>query len=100
MPDLELFELLLFNAIPRIDVKPLAKRLLAEFGGLGSVVAASQHRLLEVEGATEKVYLQLRIAGALASRLAQARVMHRDVLSSWEALITYCRTAMAHRATE
>ena len=62
MPEYELLELLLFNAIERIDVKPLAKRLLATFGDLNGVVAAPQQRLLRVDGATEKVFLQLRIA--------------------------------------
>ncbi|WP_306115154.1 MULTISPECIES: DNA repair protein RadC [unclassified Roseovarius] len=100
MPEYELLELLLFNAIERIDVKPLAKRLLAAFGDLNGVVAASEHRLLQVEGATPKVYLQLRIAEAFAHRMGQAKVLQREVVSSWDDLITYCRTSMAHRDTE
>ena len=100
MPEYELLELLLFNAIPKIDVKPLAKRLLAEFGDLNGVIAASEHRILQVEGADRWVYLQLRVVDAFAQRMAQARVMQREVLSSWDALIAYCRTCMAHRETE
>ena len=83
-----------------IDVKPLAKSLLATFGDLNGVVAASKHRLLQVPGITDKVYLQLRIAEAFAHRMARAKVMERSVISSWEALIDYCRTVMAHRDTE
>lgn len=100
MPEYELLELLLFNAIPRIDVKPLAKRLLATFGDLNGVVAASEHQLLKVEGTTDKVFLQLRIAEAFAQRMARAKVLERNVLASWDALIDYCRTTMAHRQTE
>ncbi|MEY8827469.1 DNA repair protein RadC [Sedimentitalea sp. XS_ASV28] len=100
MPEYEILELLLFNAIPRIDVKPLAKRLLAAFGDLNGVVAASEHRLLQVEGATDRVYLQLRIAEAFAQRMARAKVLDRCVLTSWDDLIDYCRTSMAHRETE
>ncbi len=100
MPDYELLELLLFNAIPRIDVKPLAKRLLATFGDLPGVLAASEHRVLQVEGADRWVWLQLRLAEAFAQRLGQARVLNRDVIATWDHLIAYCRTAMAHRETE
>lgn len=100
MPEYEILELLLFNAIERIDVKPLAKRLLAEFGDLNGVVAASEHRLLKVDGATTKVYLQLRIAEAFAQRMGQAKILKREVVTSWDDLITYCRTSMAHKETE
>ncbi len=99
-PDYELLELLLFNAIPRIDVKPLAKRLLATFGDLNGVVAASEHRISQVEGADRLVYFQLRMVEAFGHRMAQAKVLNREVVSSWDALITYCRTVMAHRDTE
>ncbi|MDN5567251.1 MAG: DNA repair protein RadC [Paracoccus sp. (in: a-proteobacteria)] len=100
MPDYELLELLLFNAVPKIDVKPLAKRLLATFGDLNGVVAASKHRIRQVEGADRWVYLQLRLVEAFAQRMAKAKVLQREVLSSWQALISYCRTCMAYRETE
>lgn len=100
MPEYELLELLLFNAIDRIDVKPLAKALLSVFGDLNGVVAASEHRLLQVPGATPKVWLQLRLVEAFAQRMSQARVIHRSVLSSWADLMSYCRTVMAYRDTE
>lgn len=100
MPEYELLELLLFNAIGKIDVKPLAKRLLATFGDLNGVIAASEHRIMQVEGADRWVYLQLRLVDAFAQRMAQAKVLRREVLSSWDALIAYCRTCMAHRETE
>jgi DNA repair protein RadC len=100
MQEYELLELLLFNAIPRIDVKPLAKRLLAAFGDLNGVVAASEHRLLQVEGTNPRVYLQLRLVQAFAHRMARARVMERSVIASWDALMTYCKTVMAYRETE
>jgi len=100
MPEYELLELLLFNAIERIDVKPLAKALLAAFGDLNGVVAASEHRLMQVPGTTPKVWLQLRIAEAFAHRMAQASVIRRSVISSWDDLMAYCRTVMAYRDTE
>ncbi len=100
MPEYELLELVLFDAIPRIDVKPLAKALLAVFGDLNGVVAASEHRLLQVPGTTPRVFYQLKVVEAIAHRMARARVMERSVISSWEALMSYCRTVMAYRDTE
>jgi DNA repair protein RadC len=100
MPEYELLELVLFNAIPRIDVKPLAKALLAAFGDLNGVVAAGEHRLGRVPGVTPQVYLQLKVVEAVAHRMARARVMRREVIGSWDALMTYCKTVMAYRETE
>lgn len=100
MPDYELLELALFRTIPRQDVKPLARRLLDIFGDLNRVVTAPPPRLLAVEGVGEAVVQDLKIIEALAQRMMRARVMHRPVLSSWDALLDYCHTAMAHRETE
>ncbi len=100
MPEYELLELMLFNAIPRIDVKPLAKRLLGAFGDLNGVLAASETNILRIEGATPKVYLQLRIIEAFAHRMGQSRIMNRQVLASWSDVVSYCRTTMAHRKVE
>lgn len=100
MPDYELLELILFRAVPRQDMKPLARRLIDTFGDFNRAITAPAHRLAEVQGCGSAVIQELKIVEAAAQRLARARVMHRPVLSSWEALLDYCRTAMAHRETE
>src|SRR5690349_10156003 len=50
LSDYELLELLLFRALPRRDIKPLAKTLLAKFGSFAEVIAAPEGRLAEVKG--------------------------------------------------
>jgi DNA repair protein RadC len=100
MPDYELLELVLFRTIPRQDVKPLARRLLDTFGDLNRVVTAPLPRLLALDGVGEAVVQDLKIVEAVAQRMMRARVLHRPVLSSWDALVDYCHTAMAHRETE
>ena len=100
MPDYELLELLLFRAIPRQDVKPLARQLLEVFGDLAAVVSAPVARLRQVSGVGEAVVMELKLAEAMALRLARAKVLNRRVISSWDALLDYCHTAMAHRETE
>jgi DNA repair protein RadC len=99
-PDYELLELLLFRAIPRQDVKPLARLLLDTFGDLNRVITAPPTRLGAVAGVGEAVVQELKLCEAVAQRMARAKVMHRSVLSSWDALLDYCHTAMAHRETE
>lgn len=100
LPDYELLELVLFRAIPRQDVKPLANRLLARFGSFQGVISASPIRLAEQHGVGEAVIQELKIIEAAAQRLSRARVMKRQVLSSWDALLDYCHTTMAHRDIE
>ena len=100
MPDYELLELVLFRAIPRRDVKPLARALLDQFGDFNRVVSAPPERLRAVTGVGDAVVTELKIVEAAAHRLARARVLQRHVLSSWDALLDYCHTTMAHRETE
>lgn len=100
VPDYELLELVLFRAIPRQDVKPLAHALLDRFGDFNRVLSASVSQIGQVTGAGPAVALELKIVEAAAHRLARARVMQRHVVSSWDALLTYCHTVMAHRDTE
>ncbi|SNT68514.1 RadC family protein [Paracoccus seriniphilus] len=100
MPDYELLELVLFRAIPRQDVKPLARRLIDSFGDFNRVLSAPAARLSDISGVGPAVITELKIVEAAAQRLARARVMNRPVLSGWQELLDYCHTAMAHRETE
>jgi DNA repair protein RadC len=100
VPDYELLELVLFAALPRIDTKPLAKRLLAKFGSFAEVITAPPDRLREVEGVGDRVISDLKIIQAAAERMARVSVRGRPVLSSWSAVLDYCRTAMAFAEEE
>jgi DNA repair protein RadC len=93
--DYELLELLLFRALPRRDVKPLAKSLLEKFGSFAEVITAPEPRLAEVKGLGDSAVTELKIVQAAASRLVRGRVKKRPALSSWSAVLDYCRTAQA-----
>jgi len=95
LADYELLEMALFRAIQRGDTKPLAKALLKRFGTLSEVLAASRERLKEIEGVGDRVVDELKLIRAFAERIAGEAVRKRTVLSSWSALLEYCRTAMA-----
>ncbi|WP_246008393.1 RadC family protein [Afifella aestuarii] len=100
LADYELLELALFSALPRRDTKPIAKALLATFGSLGEVLAASPTRLKEIDGVGDAVILQLKLLRAFAERLGRHEVRSRQVLGSWSTLLDYCRTAMAFEDRE
>jgi DNA repair protein RadC len=100
LPDYELLELLLFHAIPRVDVKPLAKELLARFGGLAAVLSAPPERLAEFEEVTHHVIVLLKAVREAGERLARSEVMEGPVIGSWDRLIDYCRASMAHAEIE
>jgi DNA repair protein RadC len=97
--DYELIEYLLTLTIPRVDTKPLAKRLIHDFGGIGPLLSASADTLRR-EGLSDPTIGALKIAEATALRLLEARVEGKPVLSSWEALGDYLQAAMAHSRVE
>ena len=95
VPDYELLELVLFRSIPRRDVKPIAKALIAQFGTFAEVLGARKARLMEVDGVGESVAADLKIVEAAGKRLAKGAIAKRSVLASWKDVIEYCRAAMA-----
>jgi DNA repair protein RadC len=95
LAEYELIELILFRALPRRDVKPLAKSLVTRFGSFAEVVSARPERLREIEGLGEAAIIELKIIEAAAKRLAKSSIEKRLSLSSFTAVVDYCRTAMA-----
>jgi DNA repair protein RadC len=100
LPDYELLELALFRAIPRRDVKPLAKALIRRFGSFAEVVSAEPARLAEIEGIGPGVIADLKLIEAAGHRLARGAIADRPLLSSWSAVLEYCRATMAFAARE
>jgi len=100
LADYELLELVLFRAIPRRDVKPLAKALIARFGSFAEAIAAEPRRLAEVEGMGVGAIAEFKIVEAAAQRLAKGAVRKRLPMGSWSEVIDYCRTSMAFEGRE
>ncbi len=93
--DYELIELVLFRAIPRRDVKPLAKALIQRFGSFAEAIAAPPARLAEVEGMSAGAIGEFEIVEASAQRFAKGVARKRLPVGSEREVIDYCRTAMA-----
>lgn len=100
LADYELLELFLFNSIPRRDVKPIAKDLLSAFGNLAEVCAAPINRLTDIKGIGEKTAVDLKLLHAASVRMGRESLLGRPVLSSWTALLDYCRSAMQYETKE
>ncbi len=100
LADYELIELVLFRAIVRRDVKPLAKALIARFGSFAEVVAATPERLREIDGLGEAAICELKLVEAAARRLARGALEKRATLNSFLEVIDYCRTVMAYAQRE
>jgi DNA repair protein RadC len=98
--DYELLEYLLALAIPRQDVKPLAKELLAQFGDLPSLIAAAPGEVMRVKGAGESVAAALAFVGALSVRQLQRKALDRPLLTSFDAVADYLHVKLAHLSTE
>jgi DNA repair protein RadC len=99
LPDYELLELILFHAVPRRDVKPLAKQLIDQFGSFGGVLAASRENLLQA-GLGETTIDLLKATHEASARIVHGETRGRDVLSSGQKVIEYCRARLAHSDVE
>lgn len=99
--DYEALELMLFYAIPRRDVKPIAKDLISRFGSLQGVLEASTEALSAVKGISEGVAIYLKALQEFSALYLRGRVRGKaHVVSSAGALLDYCRTAMAGNRDE
>jgi DNA repair protein RadC len=100
LADHEMLEMLLFLALPRRDTKPIARELLAKFGGCGSVVSASPSELRSIDGLGDAGIAALKLAQAAAARLLKGELKAKPVLKSWDALTDYLRAALGYEKTE
>jgi len=92
--DYELLELFLFQSMPRRDVKPLAKRLLARFTNFDTLLNTDKYKIMEVEGVSESIYLHLRTVREMLNRVFAERIEGKNIISSWSQLLEYLKFNM------
>ena len=100
LPDYELLELILFSARPRGDVKPLAKRLLKEFGSFSKVIYAEETALRQVEEVGDAAIAALKTIRVAAQRMIKSEIADQPVIQSWSALMDYCKLTMGQSKIE
>ena len=100
IPDYELLELFLFHALPRIDTKPIAHALLKQFGDLSGIASAQVSDLEMIKGIGPAAAREIKVLEAISQRITRTKVLNREVISSWDAVVNYCRASMANRVDE
>jgi len=100
LQDYELLEIILFAAIPRRDVKILAKELLNEFGTISSILGADISELKKVKGLSENAAVFFKAVHGLTQKILIDDIKQKPILGSWKKLIDYCHVAMAHEKRE
>jgi len=100
LAEYEQLELILFQALPRQDVKPLAKALLERFGSLSGVLSAPSSELGRFPRVGDSVLRLFQLLQDVAVVLAQQKVQQRDILGSWDKVIQYCQLKMQHKTIE
>lgn len=100
LPDYELMELVLMQAIPRKDVKPLAKDVIREFGSFADAITASPEELMKINGIKETTAVFLAVIKEAAVRMLKNQVLEAPVINNWDAIVSYCRAAMGRKKVE
>lgn len=102
MADYEALELLLTYAIPRRDVKPLAKQLIKKFGSFAKVISSPIENLIEVDGIKENSAILIKFVEFSAKKLSWQNLAFEDTpfISSTDSLIEFCRCTMGYNEVE
>lgn len=100
LDDYIILELLLFNSIPRVDVKPIAKALLKEFGSLDKVINAKEDKISKFPKIGESTIALFKLAQELVYRISKEKILDKPIIGSWDKLIDYLRTSIGHSSTE
>jgi DNA repair protein RadC len=99
LDDGDFLTLVLSQAMPETQARRHAGQLLANYGSANHALSADR---LDpgIAALPEAVGMALAITRAAAVRLARAEIIGREVLSSWDKVIDYCRVRLAHLGHE
>lgn len=97
--DYELLEVMLFSAIPRKDVKPLAKKLLDHFD-ITDLINLDKERLLSIKGTNENLYINFALIRELINRVLKQKIINKNIIASWSSLIDYLKVNMGNMRLE
>lgn len=100
IPDYEILEIILFNAFPRQDVKPLAKEILEKAGSVSKLLSLEPIVLEKQYKLNQSAITSLKAVYELSLRALKEEAKEKPVLQSWKALLDYCKLSMGHSSKE
>jgi len=98
--DYEVVELMLSYVIPRVDVKPIAKRLLEDFETLAGVFDASHRELEQVQGMGHKSASFLALIRQVEVRYLASALPHKNVFNQPDKVKAHLRFLLQGRGME
>jgi DNA repair protein RadC len=90
LTDAELLELFLTYAIPRVDVKPIARGLLTKFGTVSKIIAAQKEELARIKGIGKSAATFIKVLHQMTLRNYVSKLKDTPVLRDYETLSNYC----------
>ena len=96
LTDNELFELILFSVLPRVDTKPIVKRCFAEFKTFAAILNASDAQLLRIKGLGTESVRHIKSIAILLDRISFERIKFRDVMNSWDDIEFFCMQRLSY----
>ena len=100
LADYEKLELLLGYAIPRRDVRPLARSLVKEFGGVYQVLTASVDDLVKVKGVGRNTAIFLKVVQQMMQIGYMGQLKESPVFHDEKILHNYCRIVLSGKQVE
>ena len=100
LSEAELLAILLRTGIAGVSAVELGRALLARFGNLQRLFAATLPEIAAVRGLGPAKYVQLQAVVEMARRALQESIGERDALSSPQAVREFLRLSLAGRAHE
>ncbi|MDA0939268.1 MAG: DNA repair protein RadC [Proteobacteria bacterium] len=99
--DYEILELLFFYSLPRIDTKPIAKKLLNHFKSIEAIISADQEDLRSIKGVGNEVILHLKLLFEIFTRMHLGNKAHKkNIIDHWEKVLQYCKLTIGFKQKE
>jgi DNA repair protein RadC len=102
MPEYELLELLLTYAIPRRDVKPLAKALIRQYKNLANIMTAPIDDLMRFPGLGQSAAILCNLIHTCCTKICSTNLEQCDtpLFNGKKNVVDYCRTRIGYLPQE